>query len=177
MKTLIAIIASFVSLTTAVKADTGKQTFIALDGCQRTHVQQMLSDKGLYKSGIDGLWGKGTSKALEQYAKGKNAAEVLKVLTKNKACKTNPDRLKYSEFKYKRSNKSFIFTVPNFEIIPNKYDDIAIGTVWIRDWLDQYAACYGIKVEDMDTKYNINTKIDFNTGATKTNYEILGSCK
>ena len=113
MKTLIAIIASFVSLSTSVKADTGKETFKALDGCQRTYVQQMLSDQGLYKSGIDGVWGKGTSKALAQFSKGKNATEVLKVLSKNKACKTNPDRLKYSEFKYKRSNKSFIFTVPN----------------------------------------------------------------
>ena len=173
MKTLIAIIASFVSLTIAVKADTGKQTFIALDGCQRTHVQQMLSDKGLYKSGIDGLWGKGTSKALEQYAKGKNAAEVLKVLSKNKACKTNPDRLKYSEFKYKRSNKSFIFTVPNLEIIPSKYND----AVWIRDWLDQYAACYGIKVKDMELNFSVNANYDLNTRKTKTTLEILGSCK
>ena len=122
MKTLIAIIASFVSLSTAVKADSGKETFKALDGCQRTYVQQMLSDQGLYKSGIDGVWGKGTSKALAQYLKGKNATEVLKVLSKNKACKTNPDRLKYSEFKYKRSNKSFIFTIPNLELIPSKYD-------------------------------------------------------
>ena len=113
MKTLIALVASFVSLSTSVKADTGEETFKALDGCQRTHVQQMLSDQGFYKSGIDGLWGKGTSKALAQYSKGKNATEVLKVSSKNKACKTNPDRLKYSEFKYKRSNKSFIFTVPN----------------------------------------------------------------
>ena len=55
MKTLIAIIASFVSLSTSVKADTGKETFKALDGCQRTYVQQMLSDQGLYIGRIYGL--------------------------------------------------------------------------------------------------------------------------
>ena len=175
MKTLIAIIASFVSLSTSVKADTGKETFKALDGCQRTYVQQMLSDQGLYKSGIDGVWGKGTSKALAQYLKGKNATEVLKVLSKNKACKTNPDRLKYSEFKYKRSNKSFIFTIPNLELIPSKYDDVGIGSIWIRDWLDQYAACSGIKVEDMKTDFTLN--FDLSSNEVKTGYTIVGSCK
>ena len=175
MKTLRAIIASFVSLSTAVKADSGKETFKALDGCQRTYVQQMLSDQGLYKSGIDGVWGKGTSKALAQFSKGKNATEVLKVLSKNKACKTNPDRLKYSEFKYKRSNKSFIFTIPNLELIPSKYDDEAIGSIWIRDWLNQHAACYGMKVKEMKTDFKLN--FDLSSNEIKTSYKIVGSCK
>ena len=175
MKTLIALVASFVSLSTSVKADTGQETFKALDGCQRTHVQQMLSDQGFYKSGIDGLWGKGTSKALAQYSKGKNATEVLKVSSKNKACKTNPDRLKYSEFKYKRSNKSFILTVPNADIVPKV--DGGFGPKWIREWLDQYAACYGIKVEDMKTEFSYNMSMDILTNASKTSIEIEGSCK
>ena len=175
MKTLIAIIASFVSLSTAVKADSGKETFKALDGCQRTYLQQMLSDQGLYKSGIDGVWGKGTSKALAQFSKGKNATEVLKVLSKNKACKTNPDRLKYSEFKYKRSNKSFIFTIPNLESIPSKYDGEGIGSIWIRDWLNQHAACYGMKVKEMKTDFKLN--FDLSSNEIKTSYKIVGSCK
>ena len=89
MKTLIAIIASFVSLSTSVKADTGKETFKALDGCQRTYIQQLLSDKGLYSSGIDGLWGKGTAKALAQYSKGQSTEKVLKELSEGKDCNKN----------------------------------------------------------------------------------------
>ena len=89
MKSLIAIIASFVSLSTSVKAHAGKETFKALDGCQRTHVQQVLSDKGLYSSGIDGLWGKGTAKALDQYSKGQSIEKVLKELSEGKDCNKN----------------------------------------------------------------------------------------
>ena len=72
-----------------VLADTGKETFKALDGCQRTYVQQLLSDKGLYSSGIDGLWGKGTAKALAQYSKGQSIEKVLKELSEGKDCNKN----------------------------------------------------------------------------------------
>ena len=99
----------------------------------------------------------------------------MKVLSKNKACKTNADRLKYSEFKYKRSNKSFIFKIPNLELIPSKYDDVGIGSIWNRDWLDQYAACSGIKVEDMKTDFTLN--FDLSSNEVKTGYTIVGSCK
>ena len=87
MRKFVTSAAIFFALSTSVGADTGKKPFIALDGCQRTYVQQLLSDKGLYSSGIDGLWGKGTAKALAQYSKGQSTEKVLKELSNKEACK------------------------------------------------------------------------------------------
>ena len=89
MRKFITSAAIFFALSTSVGADTGKETFKALDGCQRTYVQQVLSDKGLYSSGIDGLWGKGTAKALAQYSKGQSIEKVLKELSEGKDCNKN----------------------------------------------------------------------------------------
>lgn len=133
MRKFITSAAIFFALSTSVGADTGKKTFIALDGCQRTYVQQLLSDKGLYSSGIDGLWGKGTAKALAQYSKGQSTEKVLKELSNKEACKKNPDRLKYSKFVYKKSNKSFVLTVPDVSVVPSKYDNLPIAGIWTRE--------------------------------------------
>ena len=43
-------------------------------------MQKVLSDEDSYTSGIDGLWGKGTAKAVAQYSKGQNIEKVLKKL-------------------------------------------------------------------------------------------------
>ena len=72
MKNLSSTIASVVALSTPIKAETRKEMFVTLDGCQRTYLQKVLSGKGFYMSGIDGLWGKRTAKAVARYSKGKN---------------------------------------------------------------------------------------------------------
>ena len=178
MRKFVTSAAIFFALTTSVGADTGKKTFIALDGCQRTYVQQVLSDKGLYSSGIDGLWGKGTAKALAKYSEGQTKEKVLKKLSKNKACKKNPDRLKYSKFEIWNSknlntnklSKSFVLTVPNYEKVINKYGEGDFVPMWIREWLDEYAACYGIKVENMETEFKTGMEFDFTTGKPGPTY-------
>ena len=176
MRKFVTSAAIFFALSTSAGADTGKKTFIALDGCQRTYVQQVLSDKGLYSSGIDGLWGKGTAKALAQYSKGQNTEKALKKLSKNKACKKNRDRLKYSKFEYKKSNKSFILTVPDASIVPSKYEGIEFPGIWTREWLDEYAACYGIKMENLNANHEINIEWNDKTGDMSATVKIMGSC-
>ena len=176
MKNLIAIIGSVVALSTPVKAETGKEMFVTLDGCQRTYVQKVLSDEGFYTSGIDGLWGKGTAKAVAQYSKGQNIEKVLKKLAKNKSCKKNPNRLRYSEFSYKKLNKSFVLIIPNYDIILNKYGDKEIALPWIREWLDENAACYGIKVENMKTEVKANMKFNMSGEFEAPSVKVTGSC-
>ena len=168
--------AIFFALSTSVGADTGKKTFIALDGCQRTYVQQLLSDKGVYSSGIDGLWGKGTAKALAQYSKGQSTEKVLKELSNKQACKKNPDRLKYSKFVYKKSTKGFVLTVPDVSVVPSKYDDLPIAGIWTREWLDEYAACYGIKMENLNANHEYNIEWNDKTGDMSATIKIMGSC-
>ena len=62
----------------------------------------------------------------------------------------NTDRSKYSQFTFNESNKSFKMTIPDVESVPSKYDDVDLGILWTREWLDKNDACLGQKVEDMD---------------------------
>ena len=85
--------------------------------------------------------------------------------------------MKYGEFSYKKSNKSFVFVIPNYEIILNKYGDKEIALPWIREWLDENAACQGIKVENMKTEVKVNMGFRLSGDAEAPSVNVTGSCK
>ena len=84
--------------------------------------------------------------------------------------------MRYSEFSYKKLNKSFVLIIPNYEIILNKYGDKEIALPWIREWLDENAACYGIKVENMKTEFKANMKFNMSGEFEAPSVKVTGSC-
>ena len=70
------------TLPTLSKANEAKSAFQSLGKCERKFVQDFLKAEGYYKSSIDGLWGKGTEKAIVRYANGRPVINIINRLEK-----------------------------------------------------------------------------------------------
>ena len=79
--TALALIVSL-TLPTLSKANEAKSAFQSLGECERKFVQDFLKAEGYYKSSIDGLWGKGTEKAIVRYANGRPVTNIINRLEK-----------------------------------------------------------------------------------------------
>lgn len=88
----------------------------------------------------------------------------------------NADRIKYSQFTFDESSKTFNMTIPDVESVPSKYDDVDLGMLWTREWLDENDACLGQKVEDMDAKNEVSIEWDENTEVISASMVVTGSC-
>ena len=86
------------------------------------------------------------------------------------------DRIKYSQFTFNGSSKRFNMTIPDVESVPSKYDDVDLGMLWTREWLDENDACLGQKVEDMDAKNEVSIEWDENTEVMSASMVVTGSC-
>ena len=69
----------------------GRQEFNTANSCQRRYIQSYLKTAGLYKSTIDGKWGKGTAAALTKANsirrfKNKSVDQVIKILSEESPC-------------------------------------------------------------------------------------------
>lgn len=64
----VALILFFCFTGSAVAQDEGKAAFMRLTDLERETLQSYLSEAGLYRSDVDGLWGQGTSNALTTVA-------------------------------------------------------------------------------------------------------------
>ena len=56
-------------LSTSAFASDAKSIFNGLPSCERLYVQKTLKKEKLYNSALDGLWGNGTKKAIDKWAK------------------------------------------------------------------------------------------------------------
>ena len=56
-------------LSTSAFASDAKSIFNGLPSCERLYVQKILKKEKLYNSTLDGLWGNGTKKAIDKWAK------------------------------------------------------------------------------------------------------------
>ena len=68
-----------------------KIEFSKLSSCNKKYLQQFLKGQGLYFSGIDGLWGRGTERAVEAALKlptfkNETVAGFFKKITRNPVC-------------------------------------------------------------------------------------------
>ena len=88
----------------------------------------------------------------------------------------NTDRSKYSQFTFNESSKSFKMTIPDVESVPSKYDDVDLGILWTREWLDKNDACLGQKVEDMDANNEVSIEWDETTEVISASMVVTGSC-
>ena len=88
----------------------------------------------------------------------------------------NTDRIKYSQFTFNGSSKNFKMIIPDVESVPSKYDDVDLGKLWTREWLDENDACLGQKVEDMDAKNEVSIEWDENTEVISASMVVTGSC-
>ena len=79
--TALALIVSL-TLPTLSKANEAKSAFQSLGECERKFVQDFLKAEGYYKSSIDGLWGKGTEKAIVKFANGRSVTNIINRLEK-----------------------------------------------------------------------------------------------
>ena len=64
---MVAIVSTILS-TSAFALD-AKSIFNGLSSCERLYVQKILKKEKLYNSTLDGLWGNGTKKAIDKWAK------------------------------------------------------------------------------------------------------------
>ena len=79
--TTLAMIVS-VTLPTLSTASEAKSAFQSLGECERKFVQDFLKVERYYHSSIDGVWGKGTEKAIVKYANGRSVSNIIKRLGK-----------------------------------------------------------------------------------------------
>lgn len=63
-------------------ANEAKAAYQSLGECERKFVQDFLKADSYYKSSIDGIWGKGTERAILKFANGRSAATIIKKLGK-----------------------------------------------------------------------------------------------
>ena len=81
---IITALALTVSLTLPMlsAASEAKSAFQSLGKCERKFVQDFLKVERYYHSSIDGVWGKGTEKAIVKYANGRSVSNIIKRLGK-----------------------------------------------------------------------------------------------
>ena len=66
--------------STSAFASDAKSIFNGLPSCERLFVQKTLKKQKLYNSTLDGLWGNGTKKAIDKFAKNYGTGSAMSVI-------------------------------------------------------------------------------------------------
>ena len=61
-------------------------------------------------------------------------------------------------------------------IVPSRYAELNIVIIWTRECLNEYAACYGIKAENLKAIANLKMDWSDKTGNMSAMAKTMGLC-